>query len=208
MMLMRIDDSSSTINVLSIPRDLEVNDPRRRGRYKLNAAYVDGGKDGANLLVKTLSTTCSRDLEVNHILVIDFQSFANLITSIGCVYGPVDHRYYNHSIGLAIRPPTTRASTSSPATRSSAGNNGGANSALAFVRFRHNDSDLVRESRQQDFLRWAKRPSARASCFAEQEPRCCTLFGEERLQMDHDLHTSDGLTRSLQSRDSTPTAPR
>ena len=28
--------------------------------------------------------------------------------------------------------------------------------ALAFVRFRHTDTDIVRNARQQDFIRWAK----------------------------------------------------
>ena len=40
MMLVRLDADSQTINVLSIPRDLQVEIPRRRRRTgKLNAAY-------------------------------------------------------------------------------------------------------------------------------------------------------------------------
>ena len=42
MMLVRINDSSSTINLLSIPRDLGVDIPGV-GYEKINAAYADGG---------------------------------------------------------------------------------------------------------------------------------------------------------------------
>ena len=39
MMLVRMDPDSSTINVLSVPRDLGSSIPRRRASAKLNAAY-------------------------------------------------------------------------------------------------------------------------------------------------------------------------
>ena len=57
MMLVRLDADSQTINVLSVPRDLQVDDPRRRASTKLNAAYSLGGP---NLLIKTIKTRCSR----------------------------------------------------------------------------------------------------------------------------------------------------
>jgi len=191
MMLLRIDDRSSTINALSIPRDLQVTIPGAGAGYKLNAAYSLGGKEGGNLLVQTLKQNVFPKLVVNHILVTDFQSFANLITSIGCVYGPVDHRYYNHSIGLA--DPTTDYSSIDiqPGYQKLCGNDGGADSALAFVRFRHNDSDLVRESRQQDFLEWAKGQFGAGKLFAERN-HLLHLFAKD-VSSDHYLHTSDGL---------------
>ncbi len=191
MMLLRIDDSSSTINALSIPRDLEVNIPGFGSDNKLNAAYADGGADGANLLVDTIKQNLFPDLQVNHILVTDFQSFANLITSIGCVYAPVDHRYYNHSIGPA--DPTTNYSSIDiqPGYQKLCGNNGAPNSALAFVRFRHNDSDLVRESRQQDFLEWAKGQFGAARLYSEKDT-LLKLFAHD-VSSDHYLHTGDGL---------------
>jgi polyisoprenyl-teichoic acid--peptidoglycan teichoic acid transferase len=156
MMLLRINDNSSTINALSIPRDLWVNIPDH-GFDKVNAAYSEGGE---TLLIKTLRANVFPQLKVNHVLIVDFAGFANLINEIGCVYAQVDHRYYNHSSGI----PGTATDYSSidiePGYQKLCGGSGsdlgGANTALAFVRFRHNDSDFVRESRQQDFLRWAK----------------------------------------------------
>ena len=53
MMLVRLDATSSTINLLSVPRDLEVQIPEGGviATDKLNAAYSIGGP---NLLVKIL----------------------------------------------------------------------------------------------------------------------------------------------------------
>lgn len=189
MMLVRIDDSSTTINQLSIPRDLGVNVPGY-GYSKINAAYSEGG---APLLIKTLRADVFPDLHVNHVLVVDFASFANLINEIGCVYADVDHRYYNYNDGTAatdyssidIEPGYQKL------CGGSGSNLGGPNTALAFVRFRHNDSDIVRESRQQAFLRWAKQGISATELLAKKD----TLlkdFGED-VQTDHYLHTTDGV---------------
>ena len=53
MMLVRMDPASSTINLLSVPRDLEVQIPEGGTQVtaKLNAAYFYGGP---NLLIKIL----------------------------------------------------------------------------------------------------------------------------------------------------------
>lgn len=191
MMLVRINDSSSTINTLSIPRDLQVNVPGY-GAEKINAAYSEGGP---TLLLKTLKEDVFPGLEVNHLLLVDFASFANLINAIGCVYVPVDHRYYNHSIGLA--DPTTDYSSIDiqPGYQKMCGgsgsNLGGANTALAFVRFRHNDSDFVRQARQQDFLRWAKQGFSTSKLFNERN----TLLRDfaHDVQLDAGLHNTSGV---------------
>ncbi len=190
MMLVRVDDQSSTINALSIPRDLQVDIPGY-GESKLNAAYADGGAHGSTLLVETLKKNLFPHLNLTHIFVTDFSSFAKLISSIGCVYVPVDHRYYNHSVGLA--DPTTDYSSIDiqPGYQRLCGNGGGADSALAFVRFRHNDSDLVRESRQQDFLEWAKGQFGAGKLLSE-EHKLLTLFGRD-VSSDHYFHSTDGL---------------
>ena len=83
--------------------------------------------------------------------------------------------------------PTTRASTSSPATRSCA-----TRDALAFVRFRHTDNDIVRNARQQDFLRWAKDQYSVADLIVNERDTLLRIFGEH-TQTDPNLHTTDGL---------------
>jgi len=189
MMLVRVDDSSSTINLLSVPRDLGVSIPGV-GFSKLNAAYADGGKDGANLLLQTLQQDVFPGLKVNHILVVDFQSFADLITSLGCVYSDVDHRYYNDNTGESIANNYSSIDIQ-PGYQALCGDNGAPNSALAFVRFRHNDSDLVRESRQQDFLRWAKGQFSSGELLSKKDS-LLRDFGKD-VQTDRQLHTTDGV---------------
>lgn len=192
MMLVRIDDSSTTINALSIPRDLAVDIPGV-GVEKLNAAYSIGGP---SLLLKTLRQDVFPGLKVNHILVVDFASFSNLINAVGCVYADVDHRYYNHSIGAA--DPTTDYSSIDiqPGYQKLCGGTGsdfgGPDTALSFVRFRHNDSDIVREARQQDFLRWAKESLPSGQTLLGSEGTLASEFGQD-VQTDRQLHTTDGV---------------
>jgi LCP family protein required for cell wall assembly len=192
MMLVRIDDSSTTINALSIPRDLAVDIPGV-GVEKLNAAYSIGGP---SLLLETLRDDVFPGLQVNHILVVDFSSFSNLINAVGCVYAEIDHRYYNHSVGY-LDPTTDYSSIDiQPGYQKLCGGSGsdfgGPNSALAFVRFRHNDSDIVREARQQDFLRWAKESLPSGQTLLGMEGTLAYDFGED-VQTDSKLHTTDGV---------------
>ncbi|MGH2862716.1 MAG: LCP family protein [Solirubrobacteraceae bacterium] len=188
MMLVRINDSSATINALSIPRDLGVQIPGV-GYGKINSAYSNGGE---SLLIKTLKADVfpHRHLQVNHVLIVDFARFANLINAIGCVYAQVDHRYYNKNIGtiatdysgIDIQPGYQKLCGGS-------GNNlGGPNTALAFVRFRHNDNDFVRQARQQDFLRWAKQGFSSGQLLSEKD-ELLKYFGED-VQTDEHLHTT------------------
>jgi LCP family protein required for cell wall assembly len=145
MMLVRLNASSRTINLLSVPRDLRVQIPEGGVRVtdRLNAAYSIGGP---NLLVRVISREVFPRIRINHIVDVNFGGFRDLVNAIGCVYVDVDHRYYNNTVytgysSIDVQPGYQRLC--------------GAD-ALAFVRFRHTDSDLVRNARQQDFLRWAK----------------------------------------------------
>ena len=177
MLLVRLDPSSSTINLLSLPRDLRVEIPSF-GTQRLNAAYSLGGP---NLLLKTIRANLFPKLTVSHIVDVNFGGFKALVNAIGCVYTDVDHRYYNNTAvsnysSIDIEPGYQKLC--------------GAD-ALAFVRFRHTDNDIVRNARQQDFLRWAKDQYSEADLIANQGS-LLKLFGEH-VQTDHDLHTTDGL---------------
>jgi LCP family protein required for cell wall assembly len=180
MMLVRLDPNSATINVLSVPRDLRVELPYGDvlGTGKLNAAYSIGGP---SLLVRTLKSQVFPGLRVNHIIDVNFGGFEALVNAIGCVYADVDHRYYNNTAytdysSIDIQPGYQRLC--------------GAD-ALAFVRFRHTDTDIVRNARQQDFLRWAKDQYGASQLLAN-EDTLLKVFGEH-TETDHNLHTIDGL---------------
>ncbi|MGC9220572.1 MAG: LCP family protein [Solirubrobacteraceae bacterium] len=192
MILVRLNDSSTTINMLSIPRDLAVDIPGA-GTEKINAAYSIGGP---SLLLKTIRDNVIPNLKVNHILLVDFASFSNLINALGCVYSDIDQRYYNMSQGAA-NPVTDYSSINiQPGYQKLCGGTGsdfgGPNTALAFVRFRHNDSDIVREARQQDFLRWAKESLPSGQTLLARRTELLKDFAND-VQSDGTLHTTDGL---------------
>jgi polyisoprenyl-teichoic acid--peptidoglycan teichoic acid transferase len=180
MILIRLDPSSSTINVVSIPRDLRVNIPQTGGLFtsKLNAAYSIGGP---NLLIKVLRSQVFPHLRVNHIIDVNFTGFSALVNAIGCVYTDVDHRYFNN---------TALTGYSSINLQSGYQKLCGPD-ALSFVRFRHTDSDIVRSARQQDFIRWAKDQYGPASLVNNRD-RLLRIFGQH-TQTDPDLHSVDGL---------------
>jgi polyisoprenyl-teichoic acid--peptidoglycan teichoic acid transferase len=180
MMLVRLDPNSSTINVLSVPRDLRVMLPQGGASApgKLNAAYSIGGP---NLLVKVLKQQVFPGLLINHIIDVNFGGFEALVNAIGCVYTDVDHRYYNNTAytdysSIDVQPGYQKLC--------------GAD-ALSFVRFRHTDTDIVRNARQQDFVRWAKAQFSPTQ-IVENRDTLLRIFGQH-AQTDANLHTTDGL---------------
>jgi polyisoprenyl-teichoic acid--peptidoglycan teichoic acid transferase len=182
MMLVRLNPASSTVNVLSIPRDLEVEIPGY-GTAKINAAYSDGGP---NLMIQTIQQNVFPKLKVNHILDVNFAGFSDLVDAIGCVYSAVDERYYNNTAltdysSIDIQPGYQKL----------CGDDQSIHGALAFVRFRHTDTDIVRNARQQDFIRWAKDQYSTTQLLNNRD-KLLSIFGAH-VQTDHDLHTVDGL---------------
>jgi LCP family protein required for cell wall assembly len=180
MMLVRLDPNSSTINVISVPRDLRVEIPSGGGAYtaKVNSAYSVGGP---NLLVKVLKAQVFPGLQISHIVDVNFAGFQALVNAIGCVYTDVDHRYYNNTAftnysSIDIQPGYQKLCGSD---------------ALSFVRFRHTDTDIVRNARQQDFIRWAKDQYGISQLFANRDT-LLRIFGAH-TQTDQNLHTTDGL---------------
>jgi LCP family protein required for cell wall assembly len=178
--LVRLDPSSSTINVISIPRDLQVHIPGGPYVSKINAAYSLGGP---NLVVKTIKENVFPELQVNHIVDINFKGFRDLVDAIGCVYTDVDRRYF-HVTGPGA---ANWSSINVPAGyQKLCGDD-----ALAYVRYRHTDTDIVRSARQQDFIRQAKDQYGQASLISNRD-LLLKIFGKN-TQTDADLHTTDGL---------------
>jgi len=184
MLLLRLNAASSTINVMSIPRDLQVEIPGF-GSDKINAAYSDGGY---GLLIKTIKQNVFPDLHVNHIVDTNFGGFSDLVDAIGCVYSDVDRRYYNVS---APGPNNYSSIDIEPGYQKLCGHNQSVSGALPFVRFRHTDTDLVREARQQDFIRWAKEQYPISNLVAHRD-RLLRIFGKHST-LDKPLQTEDGI---------------
>ncbi len=137
-MLVRLDPSKKANAIMSFPRDLKVEIPGV-GTDRINAAFSYGGP---KLMVKTVKKLTG--LRINHVINVDFRGFRKAVDRIGCVYVDVDRRYFNESQAYA-------SIDQKPGYRKLCGYE-----ALAYVRFRHEDNDLVRGARQQDFLRQAK----------------------------------------------------
>lgn len=78
MMLLRTDPSRHRITYLAIPRDLGVS---INGVYqKINAAMQIGGP---RLAIQTVDDLLGSQLPVNHVVVVDFGSFQQLIDAVG-----------------------------------------------------------------------------------------------------------------------------
>jgi LCP family protein required for cell wall assembly len=113
------------------------------GPDKFNAAYTEGGVPLTVKVVKQLTGIT----EINHVVNVNFTGFADAVNSIGCVYVDVDHHYYHSNVGLAAADQYAEIDIPAGYQRMCGYN------ALQYVRYRHDDNDLVRSARQQEFLR-------------------------------------------------------
>jgi LCP family protein required for cell wall assembly len=77
LMLLRTDPDRSRITYLSIPRDLEVEVPGY-GREKINSTLPLGG---LQLSIRTIREVLG--IEVNHVILLDFPAFREVIDALG-----------------------------------------------------------------------------------------------------------------------------
>jgi LCP family protein required for cell wall assembly len=143
-MLLRADPRTKTISMLSFPRDLIVPVYCKSGfvaHDRINSAYARCGSTGTLDTVRNLTK-----LPINYLITVNFHGFKQIVDDIGGVWMDVDRRYYNKNVGTAA---TNYANINLQPGYQLLG--GG--SALAYVRFRHTDSDLYRLARQQQFVR-------------------------------------------------------
>jgi LCP family protein required for cell wall assembly len=141
-MLIRADPRAETISLLSFPRDLraEIICPGRSTYVtKINAAYADCGSRGTLETVRKLT-----GVPVNYLITVNFRGFIGVVDKLGGIWMDVDRRYFNNNglfSAINLQPGYQKL-------------NG--YQALAYVRFRHTDSDLYRNARQQSFVRSLK----------------------------------------------------
>jgi LCP family protein required for cell wall assembly len=143
-MLLRLDPDRNAIAVMSIPRDLKVEIPGY-GTGKFNEAYSYGGPKLTLQTVKQLT-----GLPINHVVNVDFLGFVRAVYAIGCVYVDIDRRYFHSNAGLPASEQYSEINVQ-PGYQLLCGKK-----ALQYVRYRHTDTDLVRSSRQQDFISAAR----------------------------------------------------
>ena len=78
-MILRTDPSRHRLVYLSIPRDLRVAIPGY-GEQKINAAMQIGGPA---LVVRTIEALTGSALRINHVMIVDFARFKELIDNVG-----------------------------------------------------------------------------------------------------------------------------
>jgi len=146
-MLARVNPEGECLSILSMPRDLIVNIPGV-GQDKINSAYAVGGAPLAIETVKELT-----EQPVHHFVMIDYAGFEQAVDAMGGVYIDVDKRYFNDNSD-ALWGQEYEPIDIYPGYQKLNGKD-----ALAFVRYRHTDSDFMRIARQQLFINDTKAQS-------------------------------------------------
>ena len=135
--LMSIDPQREQAVVVHFPRDLRVEIPGH-GLDKINAAYDYGGPD---LVVQTVRDFTG--MKIHNYMEINLAGFEHLVDTLGGVTIRVDRPMHDDLAGLHI-PKAGTYLMDGP-------------TALAFVRARHVEGDLIpdfsRITRQQQFMR-------------------------------------------------------
>jgi LCP family protein required for cell wall assembly len=161
--LVRLDPDQKATALLSIPRDLKVRIPGY-GTDKINAAYSIGGP---KLTLRTVNEVTG--IPINHVVNINFRGFKDAISELGCPYIDVDRRYFNDNTGYG---PDYATIDLKPGYQKVCGQD-----ALDYVRYRHEDTDIVRAARQQEFLRQIKQQIGVVKLF-ERRKDLLEIFGE------------------------------
>ena len=145
LILVRADPGTNSLSMLSFPRDLiaTIKCPGHPDlRDRINAAFSECGALGSVETVRALT-----GLPINYFITVNFRGFTELVNNLGGVWIDVDHRYLCNATNC---PGVSQINLLPGYQRVNATN------ALAYVRFRHFDSDLYRNARQQLFLKALK----------------------------------------------------
>jgi LCP family protein required for cell wall assembly len=180
--LLRLDPSKGATAVMSLPRDLKVHIPGH-GNDKINAAYAIGGP---TLSVKTIRSLLH--IPINHVVNVNFGGFRRAVDRLGCVYTDVDRRYFNDN-----HPPFGGGGNYAEIDLKAGYQKLCGQDALAFVRYRHFDTDLVRAARQQQFLADAKDQIGVGKLFSDRKA-LLKIFGR---YTQTDITSGDAILRLL-----------
>jgi LCP family protein required for cell wall assembly len=148
-MLMRTDPGHDRIYYLSIPRDLFVDIPGH-GQNRINAAYQFGGPGLAIRTVEALT-----GLKVNHIAIVDFNQFRQVIDEIGGVTINVPKPIWSNKFDCPFDAQKCQTWNGWHFKKGPQHMNG--ERALIYTRIRENrldpgENDLTRATRQQQVI--------------------------------------------------------
>jgi LCP family protein required for cell wall assembly len=183
MLLVRIDPSKPYISMMSIPRELWVTiHPPGQPAYtnRLNSAYTHG----IGVLVSTIKRVIG--LPVNHVIVITFGRFKRAVDEMGCVYSTVDRRYFHVNVPGGEQ---YQEIDLQPGYQKLCGVQ-----SLQFVSYRHGDTSLVRDARDQSFLLDVKKQYG--PTLVDNSGKFEHIFGRA-VQTDPGLQSNTGLLNLL-----------
>jgi len=184
MMVIRMDPDAQGTRVMNVPRDLKVTIPRY-GTEKINAAYAYGGPDLTAKVIKQLL-----GIQINHIVNVNFTGFHKGVDFIGCVWTDVDRRYFNDNSGAPYGGGYAAINIAAGYQKLCG------SQSLDYVRFRHMDTDIVRNARQQDFLRQARQQYGAQKAMSDRH-QLAQIFSKY-AQSDEQLHSSTALLKLLE----------
>ena len=95
--LLRADQRTHSVSILSIPRDLVMNNVRPGQFFKIDAALADG----PGQLVAAIEQNFG--IPVNHVVELNFDSFQNIVNALGGIKMYFPYRVRDDSSGLHIR---------------------------------------------------------------------------------------------------------
>jgi LCP family protein required for cell wall assembly len=145
-MLLRTDPSHHRLYYLSIPRDMVVPIPGV-GTEKVNAAFQAGG---AKLAIETIHQFTG--LPINHVIVVDFDQFKDLIDALGGIDINVPEKIQSNGFDCPFSQAKCQTWHGYRFAKGEQHMNG--QRALVYSRIRENslnpgDNDITREARQQ-----------------------------------------------------------
>jgi LCP family protein required for cell wall assembly len=135
MLVAKLDFKNNRISGVSIPRDTLAH-PQGYRRQKINAFHVVGGAKASKAAVESILP-----VDIDRVVVLDYGAFQEMVNMVGGVRLDVPKAMdYDDNAGhlhIHLKPGVQVLDGSK---------------AEDFVRFRHSDSDYMRQSRQKDFL--------------------------------------------------------
>ncbi|WP_027701389.1 LCP family protein [Metaclostridioides mangenotii] len=149
MMILTLDNKNKSIKLTSLNRDTFVDIPGH-GEQKLTHAYVYGE---AEMLIDTIEQNF--ELDIQHYATLDFNSFIDVIDSLGGVEVEVQKseiRELNKFIPETYRWSKNKDKGSIEYIQNSGKQKLNGYQALSFSRIRKNDSTAERDRRQRDVI--------------------------------------------------------
>ncbi|HOX41310.1 MAG TPA: LCP family protein [bacterium] len=158
MILASIDTKNNKLAMISIPRDLTVPIPGKKGGGKINEAFASGERikkgSGSSVMMETVEGITG--VPINYYMSIDFAGFEKIVNELGGIDVLVDKAINDPYF------PDTEMVGYEPFKISAGMHHMDGKIALRYARSRHTSSDFDRSSRQQKILAAIKEKAASA----------------------------------------------